>query len=78
MKKIFLFIPLCVLMLTLCIFAEEKLSPAIDVIASNNEMIKAGIVYDGEICFDVNDFDKNLGTNIRCITIKTLPNDVEG
>ena len=78
MKKILLFIPLCILMFTMCIFAEEKLSPAIDVIASNNEMIKAGIVYDGEICFDVNDFDKNLGTNIRCITIKTLPNEEDG
>ena len=78
MKKVLLFIPLCILMLTMCIFAEEKLSPALDVIASNNEMIKAGIVYDGEICFDVNDFDKNLGANVKCITIKALPSEEDG
>ena len=78
MKKILLFIPLCVIMLTMCVFAEEKLSLALDVIANDNEMIKAGIVYDGEISFDVNDFDNNLGSNVRSITVTSLPDENHG
>ena len=57
MKKILFFIPICIFIMTVSIFAAEKISPALDVIAYENEMIKAGVVYDGELCFDVNDFD---------------------
>ena len=78
MKKILFFIPICIFMMTLSIFAAEKLSPALDVIAYENEMIKAGVVYDGEISFDTNDFDTTLGSNIKSITVVKLPKENEG
>ena len=78
MKKFLLFIPICVFMFTVSIFATERISPALDVIAYENEMVKAGVVYDGEITFDVNDFDNALGTNAKSITVKTLPDENEG
>jgi len=78
MKKILLFIPLCVLLFTVSVFAANKVSPAIDVIASNNEMIKAGAVCDGEISFDTGDFDMCLGTNVSSITIVSLPDEASG
>ena len=78
MKKFLLFIPLCIFMFTISIFATERISPALDVIAYENEMVKAGVIYDGEITFDVNDFDNALGTNAKSITVKTLPDENEG
>ena len=78
MKKILMFIPMCILLFTVCAFAQGKLSPALDVIANDNEMVKAGIVYDGEIGFDVNDFDNSLGSNVRSITVVSLPDESVG
>ena len=78
MKKILFFIPICIVLFSLTVFASEKISPAIDIIAYQNEMIKAGIVYDGELNFDVNDFDANLGSNVKSITVLSLPKDEDG
>ena len=78
MKKILLFIPICVFIMTLSVFAAEKISPALNVIAYENEMIKAGVVYEGEICFDVNDFDSTLGSNTKSITVTKLPDEKDG
>lgn len=78
MKKILFFIPICIFIMTVSIFAAEKISPALDVIAYENEMIKAGVVYDGELCFDVNDFDTTLGSNTKSITVVKLPKSDEG
>ena len=78
MKKILLFIPFCILLFTVSVFASSKVSPAIDVIASSNEMIKAGAICNGEISFDTGDFDECLGTNVSSITIVSLPSEESG
>lgn len=78
MKKILFFIPICVFMMTVSIFAADKISPALDVIAYDNEMIKAGVIYDGEICFDTNDFDTAVGSNTKYITVVSLPKEDDG
>lgn len=78
MKKVLFFIPICALMMALGIFASERVSPALDVIAYENEMIKSATVFEGEIEFDVNDFDMALGTNAKSITVKALPSEENG
>ena len=78
MKKILLFIPLCILLFTVSVCAASKISPAIDVIAGNNEMIKSGAVCNGEISFDTGDFDICLGANVSSITIVSLPDEASG
>ena len=78
MKKILFFIPICVLIMTISVFAAERVSPALDVIAQESEMVKAGAIYDGEICFDINDFDMALGASAASITVKSLPSSESG
>jgi len=78
MKRILIFIPICIFLMTVSVFAAEKISPALDVIAYENEMIKAGVIYDGELCFNVNDFDTTLGSNTKSITVVKLPKADEG
>ncbi|MBQ8163719.1 MAG: S-layer homology domain-containing protein [Clostridia bacterium] len=78
MKRFLFFAIVLASFFSLNVFASEKISPAIDVIAYENGMVKAGIVYDGEIYFDVNDFDDNIGLNVSSITISTLPKEEDG
>lgn len=60
------------------LISANKISPAIDVIAYENSMVKSGLIYNGEIGFDTNDFDKCLGNNVKSITICTLPDESDG
>lgn len=78
MKKFLFFFISLLLLLSINVFAANKISPAIDVIASENGMVKAGIVYDGAISFDVYDFDNNIGNNVKSITVSALPNQASG
>ncbi|MBQ3017877.1 MAG: hypothetical protein IJD89_02920, partial [Clostridia bacterium] len=75
MKKIFFFSIVFMLLFTTVAFASEKISPAIDIIANESTMVKSGILNDGEICFDVDDFDNPLGINVSSIKITSLPSD---
>ena len=70
----------CVLMFlfTLTVCADNKISPAIDVIARENSMVKASVLYNGEFGFDVDDFDNALGVNVKSITVTSLPNESAG
>lgn len=78
MKKFIIFIVICACILCIGISASEKISPAIDVIAAENEMIKTGLLQNGEILFDTYDFDNSLGDNVKSITICSLPADTSG
>ncbi|MBQ7353120.1 MAG: S-layer homology domain-containing protein [Clostridia bacterium] len=78
MKKFFAFCFIFIFSLTITVLADNKISPAIDVIACENSMIKAGIFTNGEICFDVDDFDLPLGTNVQYIKIVSLPDKSQG
>ncbi len=72
MKKILIFS--CFLMLLLCISASaSKLSPAIDVIANENSIVKASVMQDGELLFDTSEFDSHLNTTVYQIKICSLP-----
>ena len=72
MKKFLFFTVL--LMFTLCIgINASKISPAIDVIASDFSMVKASLSQNGELIFDINDFDEAIGTNVKSITVTSLP-----
>lgn len=78
MKKFLLFTSILIFALTLSVCASNKLSFAIDVIANEYSMVKASIVNDGEIIFDINDFDEALGTNVKSITVSSLPDTSVG
>ena len=78
MKKFLFFCFVAIFSLSITVFASERLSPAIDVIANENSMVKAGVVYNGEIGFDSYDFDESLGTNIKSIKITSLPDERVG
>ena len=78
MKKFLFFCIVALFSLSLTVCASEKLSPAIDVIASENGMIKAGVVYDGQIEFDAYDFDNPLGVTVKSIKITALPDESLG
>lgn len=73
-----MFLILSTFFLSLSVCANNKLSPAIDVIAYENSMIKAGVLYNGEMNFDVDDFDSVLGTNVQAITVTSLPSEDYG
>ncbi len=73
MKRFLLFTAILIFALSLTICASSKLSPAIDVIAGEYSMVKASIVNDGEMFFDVSDFDEALGANVQSITVSSLP-----
>ncbi len=78
MKKLIIFMIICACILCIGVSASDKISPAIDVIATDNEMIKTGILQNGEIAFDTYDFDTTLGANVKSITICSLPSESEG
>lgn len=78
MRKFLFFFTLVTILFSINAFAKTKISPAIDVIAYENGMVKAGIVYDGGIAFDVYDFDNNIGNNVKSITISALPDEKDG
>ncbi|MBQ8836765.1 MAG: S-layer homology domain-containing protein [Clostridia bacterium] len=75
MKKIFT-ISLCMLlalMLALASAASSIVSPALNIIAKKNTMIKSGLVYN-DIYFSERDFMKCLGvTEIDTVTVEELP-----
>lgn len=78
MKKFLLFTAILIFAFTLTICASSKLSPAIDVIAGEYSMVKASMVSDGEMFFDVSDFDEALGANVQSITVSSLPDSSVG
>ncbi|MBO5312750.1 MAG: S-layer homology domain-containing protein [Clostridia bacterium] len=78
MKRILLLIFIFAFAFAITAFAQSKISPAIDIIANENSMVKAGVLYNGEFGFDVNDFDEALGVNVKSITISALPDSAVG
>lgn len=72
MKKFLFFTALLIFVLCIGINAS-KLSPAIDVLADDFSMVKASVTQNGELLFDVNDFDDAIGTNVKSITVTSLP-----
>ena len=77
MKRFIIFTMLCLCLFCLGVSAST-ISPAIDVIAKENDMIKTGMINDKEICFDTYDFDNVSGTNVKSITICSLPSEADG
>lgn len=78
MKRIFFFSIVFILLFTGVALAGEKISPAIDILANENNMVKSGILNDGELCFDTSDFDNSLGTNVKSIKVSALPDKSMG
>lgn len=78
MKKFLMFTFLLMFIFTISVFATNKLSPAIDVIANDYSMVKASVINNGEFIFDVDDFDDAVGVNVKSITITELPNQNVG
>ncbi len=78
MKRIFFFSIVFIFLFTIVAFANEKISPAIDVIANENNMVKSGLLSDGELLFDTSDFDAALGANVKEIKISALPSSSSG
>ena len=78
MKRFLFFCVFAILSFSISAFASEKISFGIDVIANENGMVKAGIVYDGELGFDAYDFDEAIGTNVKSIKITSLPASESG
>ena len=57
---------------------EAKVSPALDIIASESKMIKTGISGE-EITFSADDFERVLNvSNISSITLSSLPEKTDG
>ena len=77
MKKVIILVFVFMFLLCLCASAS-KLSPAIDVIANENNIIKASNINNGEFLFDTSDFDNSLNTTVNQITICSLPSDKYG
>ena len=73
MKKFLFFTLLLLFALGISVFAQDKLSCAIDVIANNFSMVKASVTNNGELVFDVDDFDNAIGANVSSITVTSLP-----
>ncbi len=78
MKKIFFFSIVFIFLFTTTVLASNKISPAIDIIASENSMVKSSVLNDGEISFDTDDFDSTMGTNVGSIKITSLPSNEVG
>ena len=75
--KLFFTLGIAIIM-TIVIAATPIVSPALNVIAKNNTMIKSGLVY-SDIYFSEHDFKKCLGVNnIDFITVKELPDAIDG
>ena len=77
-KKIFLSLAICIL-LTISISATDgKITPALDVIANNLNLIKTGLI-NNDITFTAADFDKAIGVSkVSSITVLSLPSITEG
>lgn len=78
MKKFLFFLVICVFALSIGTLALEGVSPAIDIIAGENVMIKSDTASSKEICFDTNDFDKPTGTNVSSIKVTQIPSSEQG
>ena len=66
------------LIFTLIVAATPIVSPALNIIAKNNTMIKSGLIY-SDVYFSENDFKKSLGINsIETIKVEELPAAEEG
>lgn len=78
MKFKLLFISIIVLIFTFAVGASTIVSPALNVIAKNNTMIKSGLVY-SDIYFSEHDFKKCLGvTSVERIKVEELPAATDG
>ncbi len=67
-----------VIIMTLAVSASNIVSPALNILAKNNKMIKSGLVYN-DIYFSEQDFMKCLGvTEIESVTVKELPDASSG
>ncbi len=78
MKRIFFFSCVFIFLFSGVALAKSKISPAIDVIASELNMIKSGLTTDSEIVFDTDDFDASIGTSVKEIKICALPSQASG
>ncbi len=78
MKKLFFFISVFTLFLCGSIAVSAKISPAIDIIANESTMVKSSVLVNGEIIFDVDDFDLPIGANVSSIKITELPANSSG
>lgn len=78
MKKALFFVIILTFALAVTVLASDKISPALDVIASNHSMVKSSVTTNNEVIFDVDDFDKPLGVNLKSITITELPSQSAG
>ena len=78
MKRIFFFFTVFMLLFTSAAFAGEKISPALDVIAEKNTMIKSEVTKNGEFSFEVGDFDAPLLCHVGSIKVSALPSRDEG
>ena len=79
MKKRFIVL-ICLIFaaLTVSSFASTIVSPALNILAKKNSMIKSGLVYN-DVYFSKQDFMKCLGvTDIESVTVKELPDVAEG
>ena len=78
MKRLFFFISTFILLLCLCLAVNAQVSPAIDIIANENAMIKSSMLVNGEMIFDIDDFDLPVGRNVSSIKITSLPSKDSG
>lgn len=78
MKKIFFFFTVFMMLFTTAALASEKISPALDVIAEGSTMIKSAVTTDGELNFEVGDFDAPLLCHVSSIVITELPSKEAG
>jgi len=77
-KKIFLSLAICILLTISISAADGKITPALDVIANNLNLIKTGLV-NNDITFTAADFDKAIGVSkVSSITVLSLPSITEG
>ena len=78
MKRYIIFCLILISTFCICASAADVISPAIEVIAEQNEMVKTGLIQDGIILFDTYDFDVSLGANVKSITVSALPSEADG
>ena len=78
MKRIFFFSIIFIFLFSGVALAANKISPAVDVIATEMSMVKSGLSTDSELYFDTNDFDTSTGASVKEIKISTLPSEKSG
>ena len=77
-KKIFLSLAICILLTISISAADGKITPALDVIANNLNLIKTGLI-NNDITFTAADFDRAIGVSkVSSITVLSLPSITEG